>query len=159
MVSYRGGNDGVSADIFGGGSSAPLTITTGTDLYWLMAGPQWGLKPRKSGGYLFGMIGVLHLRPHGVAHWSQLTIYEMEGLPSNSTGFAAVAGGGFRYLVGESKSVAITTEIDYQRRGDAEYVAKPGVDGGYPNPRFAARRGPVQTLTFQLGLARQWGRQ
>lgn len=158
MAWYRGGQSGVSADVLGGGSSTPLEISLGTDLYWLMAGPQWGLRPGKSGGYLFGMIGMVNVRPKGTAHWGQTLIYEMEGLPSNSMSPAVAAGGGYRLLLGGPKSMAITTELDYLRCGDTEYMGEPGVEGGNSSPRFAARRGPVQTLTFQMGLARQWGR-
>ena len=100
----------MSADVFGGGSSVPLDISMGTDLYWLMAGPQWGLKRHKSGGYVFGMIGLMHVRSRGSAHWAPMGIYEMGGVPVNTTGPAVAGGGGYRFLLGESKSLAITTE-------------------------------------------------
>jgi hypothetical protein len=157
-VSYHGHHNGESADIFGSGSQTPLGISLGTDLYWLMAGPQWGLKGRKSGGYLFLMIGAVRVSPQGNARWGGSLIYEMQGRPSSSTGFATSAGGGARLMLGESKNLAITTEVSYQRRGETEYIAEPGVDGGYPNPRFAARRDGIQTLMVQVGLARQWGK-
>jgi len=155
-VSYSGHHDGESADILG--SAQALDISLGTDLYWLMAGPQWGLKPRKSGGYLFLMFGLVHVRPHGQARWASTLIYEMEGRPASSTGFASSVGGGARLLLGKSKGLALTTEVSYQRRGDTEYIADPGVVRGNSNPQFAGRRDGIQTVMVQVGLARQWGK-
>jgi len=155
-VSYSGHQDGVTANILG--STQALDISLGTDLYWLMAGPQWGLKPRKSGGYLFLMFGLVHVRPYGQARWASTLIYEMEGRPASSTGFASSVGGGARLLLGKSKGLALTTEVSYQRRGDTEYIAEPGVDAGYSNPQFAGRRDGIQTVMVHVGLARQWGK-
>ena len=155
----RGRQSGVIAPVFG---PTPVDVRTSNRIDWLMVGPLWDSRPRKSSIYLFAAGGLVRVTPKGSAQWGTGILgvpltYDMPGLPPSGTGFAASAGAGVRVVFGRARKLALAAELDYRHAGATYYLGAPGSEGS-PDPRFSARYDAIDVVAIRLGLAASWDR-
>ena len=128
-------------------------VRAGTDLWWLAAGAQWEPDAAAGGPYAFMTAGVTRVRPSGDARVGSDVSFDLPGLPGDTTTWRLAAGAGLAIPLDAEARGAFVCELEYARGGDVDYVAARGVDGGYPDAHYAARRARLALIGLRFGVS------
>jgi len=127
-------------------------LETGVDLAWLAGGVQWGPREPAGGLYAFATAGAAHVRPVGDAEVAPGANVDLPGLPPSSTTWRLAAGAGLHFPLDAEARGAFVGELEYAYGGAVNFVGANGVDGAFPDVRYAARRARLALLAARFGV-------
>jgi len=136
-----------------------VTVSAENATQWASVGAQFDLRPRASSGYLYATVGGVHVKPTGHASGAFLVTDNLPGMPASSTTFGWSVGLGGRLVLGKSKRLAFSAEMEYRRSGAVDYIAAPIVEGSdSTNNHYATHHGPIELVSIRVGISAPWSR-
>ena len=125
---------------------------------WASFGAQWDPRPRGSSGYLYATVGGLWYQPTGHTSGPFLIAPDLPGMPAGSTTFAWSVGLGGRVVLGKSKRLALSAEMEYRRSGVVDYIDETIVGGSFPDTHYATDHRAIELVIVRVGIAAPWRR-
>ena len=145
----RQSSDVMAEDVYG--DTIAVNLVTSSRLSWGMFGVEWDQNPRGNGVYAFAMIGAEGVRTNTDVALAAAS--DPPGRPASNRGFAWSAGIGSRFRPPNSQTLAIVTELEYRRRGAADYVGTPAFETDASGTRYHTAHGDISTVALRVGIA------